>query len=53
MKPRKVVIMIEAKSDMPLEMIKQYAKNDWNDFSEREMYMEIHQITVQVVKQDK
>lgn len=56
MKPRKVVIMIEAKSDAPLNVIKRWAKlnHEIDDSESVVIYdLEVHQASVQVVKEAK
>lgn len=51
MKPRKVIITIEAKSDIPLKTIKGFIEDDWCDywcdFVDADKFMDIHQVHVQ------
>lgn len=51
MKPRKVMIHLELSSTNPLSLLKN--KEIWQDLIEWKLCDELHQVTVQVVKEKK
>jgi len=53
MKPRKVMIHIEAESDLPLKRIKKSIPLGIDIWRRSDGYFKAHQVTLQVVKENK
>ena len=53
MKPRKVIITIEAKSDVPSARIKEAIPVNKDLWQRNGLTFEVHQVSVQVVKEGK